>query len=166
MSRNNRGMSFIELILVILIISVLATVSLAIYRSLGYANTKKVASHINDALSKARINTMSKKDTYYLYLYQIDGRLYSKLSTEDGLMVGVYGELTDAEGVAYSRNISLIYRTDSGISHELGDNESICISFIKSSGAFAVNFTELILKSDNNRSTITCVRETGRHWVY
>ena len=76
------------------------------------------------------------------------------------------GELTDAEGTGYSSNISLKYKTDTGISHELGDNESIIISFIKSSGAFATNYSELILESGNNSSVITCIKETGRHWVY
>lgn len=166
MRKNNGGMSFIEMILVIVIIAILSTGGIAIYKSLGYANTKKAATHLNDSLSRARIDTMSKRGMQYLYIYQIDGRLYSKLSTEEGLSVGVYGELTDAEGTGYSSNISLKYKTDTGISHELGDNESISISFIKSSGAFATNYSELILESGNNSSVITCIKETGRHWVY
>lgn len=166
MRKNNRGMSFIELVLIIVIVAVLSTGGIAIYNSLGYANTKKAAGHINDALSRARIETMSKKGFQYLYLYQIGGRLYSKLCTEEGLSVGVYGELTSVEGKSFSRNITLKYKTSTGTSHELGDNESICIYFAKASGAFASNYTELILESGNNSSIITCVKETGRHWVY
>ena len=164
--KKNKGMSFIELILVILIISILTTVGLSIYKSLGYADTKKAASHINSSLSRARIDTMSRREISYLYLYRIDGRLYSKLSTEEGLTVGVYGELTEAEGVGYSRNIILNYKTDTGVSRVLGDYECICISFLKSSGAFAGNYSGLILESGNNNTTIACIKETGRHYIY
>ena len=44
---------------------------------------------------------MSKKGTQYLYLYQIDGKLYSKVSTEGALSVGVPGELTATEGKGF-----------------------------------------------------------------
>lgn len=162
---NNRGMSFIEVILVLIIIAILSTVSIAIYKSLGYTNTKKAANHINDSLSRARIDSMSKREIQYLYIYQIDGKLYSKLSTKEGLRDGVYGELTAAEGMKFSYNITLRYRTDTGINHKLGDNESLYISFVKSSGAFASHYSEIILESGNNTSIITCIKETGRHWV-
>lgn len=165
MKKNNGGMSLIEVILAIAIMSILSTGGIAIYKSLGYANTKKAANQINDSLSRARIDTMSKRGIRHLYLYQIDGRLYSKLSTEEGLSIGVYGELTSAEGIDFSSNITLKYKADTGISHELGDYESICISFVKSSGAFASFYSEIILESGNNTSVITCIKETGRHWI-
>lgn len=165
MRDNNWGMSFIEVIIVLIIIAILSTGSIAIYKSLGYANTKKAAKHINDSLSIARIDTISRRGIQYLYIYQIDGRLYSKLSTEEGLRDGVNGELTGAEGIEFSHNITLKYKTDTGISHELGDNENICISFVKASGAFTSYYSEIILESGNNTSIITCIKETGRHWV-
>ncbi|MDD4113953.1 MAG: hypothetical protein PHC56_13120 [Herbinix sp.] len=166
MRKKNEGMSFIELVLIIVIIAILSTGGIAIYNSLGYAKTKKAANHINDSLSKARIETMSKKGIQYLYLYQIGGKPYSKLSPVEALSIGVYGELTAAEGMEYSPNITLKYKTDTGASHELGDNESICLSFVKSSGAFASNYSEIILESGNDSSTIRCIKETGRHWIY
>ncbi|NLP15822.1 MAG: hypothetical protein GX379_02110 [Clostridiales bacterium] len=165
MRKNNGGMSFIELVLVIVILSLVTTGGIAIYKSLGFANTKKAANLINDSLSKARIDTMSKKGTQYLYLYQIDGKLYSKVSTEGALSVGVPGELTATEGKGFSRNISLRYKTGAGTTHELADDESICLYFAKASGAFVSDYSEIILISGNNSSVITCIKETGRHWV-
>ena len=49
MRKNNGGMSFIELVLVIVILSLVTTGGIAIYKSLGFANTKKATNLINDS---------------------------------------------------------------------------------------------------------------------
>ena len=75
MRKDHRGLSMIELIIVLAVLAILSTGAIGIYRSLGFANTKKAAVYIDNLLTRARLDTMSKKDRPYIYLYQIDGRL-------------------------------------------------------------------------------------------
>lgn len=165
MKKDNRGFSLIEIIVVLAILAILSTGCIYIYQSLGFANIKKTSVSINDSMSKARIYTMSKKDRQYLYLYQIDGKLYSMLSTDSGLSIGSGGGLNTTDGTGYSGDIRLSYKNNSGTLIDLNNDEWICISFHKSSGAFDSCYPEIILKSRNETSLIKCVKETGRHWV-
>lgn len=164
MKKDHRGMSMIELIIVMAIIAIISTGSIAIYSSMGYANTMKAAKLINSKLSKARMDTMSKNQRIYIYLYQIDGKLYSRQAIDGGLSLDHGGGL-DSDEASLLSNISLSYIDHSGVIHKLEDNQWIYISFIKGSGAFDSYYSKLIFKSRNSSSTITCIKETGRHWV-
>ncbi|NLO08262.1 MAG: prepilin-type N-terminal cleavage/methylation domain-containing protein [Clostridiales bacterium] len=165
MRRDHRGISMIEVIIVITILAMLSLGVIGIYNSLGFANTKKAAGHVNNLLSKARIETMSKKDRIYTYIYQIDGRLYSLQSIVDGLNTHSGGGLDVSVGMPFSKNISLFYIDDAGDTHELEDNQWISISFLKDSGAFNSYYSKIIFSSRNDSTYITFIKETGRHWV-
>lgn len=165
MRKDYRGISLIEVLVVLAILAILSTGSIGIYQAMGCANTRKVAVYINDAMSKARIDTLSKKDRKFIYLYQIDGKLYSMVTIDGGLSLDPDGGLDNGEGTYLSSNINLSYKTDSEEIQQLEDNEMICISFLKGSGAFDSYYSEIILESRNNRSTILSIKETGRHWV-
>lgn len=162
--KHNKGMSLIELVVAMVIIAILSTGAISIYKSLNNANTKKIAVSINDSMSRARIYTMSKSDRQYLYLYKIDGKLYSILSANDGLSI-VTGGLNSTDGMYLSDKVNLSYKTPSGTLNNLNDNEWIYISFLKSSGAFDTYYPEIVIKSRNQTSIISCIKETGRHWV-
>lgn len=165
MRKDHRGLSMIELIIVLAVLAILSTGTIGIYRSLGFANTKKAAVYIDNLLTRARLDTMSKKDRTYVYLYQIDGRLYSIQSNDGGLSMDPGGGLSVEEGSPFSRNISLSYIDHSGATCKLEDDQWICISFRRDSGAFDSYYSRLIINSRNSSTEITCVKETGRHWV-
>lgn len=165
MRSENKGISLIEVIIAMAVLAILSIGGIGTYQSLGLANTKKAARVISDDMSKARIYTMSKKDRQYLYIYQIDGRIYTRLATLDGLNTNPGGGLSAAGGQGLSKNINLSYKTASGVYKNLLDNEVICISYNRSSGAFDSHYEEILLESRNQRTVITCVKETGRHWI-
>lgn len=165
MRKDHRGMSLIELVVVITILASLSVGAIGIYNSLGYANTKKAAGQLNNLLSRARIDTMSKKDKTYTYLYQIDGRIYSLQSNEGDLTIDPVGGLDVTGGMPFSRNISLSYVDDLGVIQKLEDGQWIIISFLKSSGAFQSYYSKIIFTSRNEMTAINCIKETGRHWV-
>lgn len=165
MRRDHRGISLIEIVVVITILAILSVGAIGIYNSLGFANTKKAAVHLNNILSRARIDTMSKKDKTYTYLYQIDGRIYSLQSIEGDLTLDPGGGLDSSAGRPFSKNISLSYLDDLGVMRKLEDGQWISISFLKSSGAFQSYYSKIIFTSRSEMAAITCIKETGRHWV-
>lgn len=161
MKSDNKGISLIEIILVVTMIAILSGGSIAIYNSLGFAKTAKAAKLIDDGMSKIRINTMSKTDREYIYLYNISGTVYMKISTE---ATPALANLNAATGTKFSKNISLKYKDSSG-QHSLATGTNICIYFKRVTGAFESDIEYIELISDNNSSIITCIKETGKHWV-
>lgn len=161
MKSNNKGISLIEIILVVAMLAILSTGSITIYKSLGYANTTKAVKLIDDGMSKIRIHTMSRTDKQYLYLYNIGGTVYMKISSE---VNPVLADLNATTGIKFAKNISFRYKDATG-EHSLTSGSNICIYFKRVTGAFDSDIQYIKLSSGNNASQITCVKETGKHWI-
>ncbi len=77
MSKDNRGLSLVELVIVVAIIGILGTM---LFMSTGYiANSaaKSLAGSIKTAIGETRIKTMGKQETaLYIYKDASDGRYY------------------------------------------------------------------------------------------
>lgn len=162
MHKNNKGFSTIELIAVIAILAILTAGTLVIFHQIGYANTMKAAKLIDSELSKVRIETMSREEKQYLYLYNIDGTVYRKASTKANPSEA---GLNAASGTAFSKNISLIYKLEGAGETGLNNGANLCISFDRSSGNFDTSYEFIRLVSANHSSTIAFTKETGRHEI-
>jgi len=127
-----------------------------------YANTKKAANKIDTMLSQLRLETMSKKDKPYLYLYNVEGSIYYKISFNNNETML---ELEKDSNNKLSDSITLLYKTFTIADKSLGKDEKICINFDRSSGAFSTDFVYLSFRNGSNENKITFVKETGKHWI-
>lgn len=163
MIRNdNRGISLVELLAVISILAILATGGISLYRQLGYADTKRAANRVNTAMDEVRMETMSRAHKSYLYLYQINGIYYLKRSIETN---SAAADLDAESGTELSNKISLSYRYAATPEVTLQPGMVLKISFDRSSGMFDQELELIQINSANHTTEITCVPETGRHWV-
>ena len=165
---SNNGFTLIEVIIVIAIISIISTGAILTVSHIGYMNTEKTAKIINMEMETVRMATMTKSESYYLYLYKIDGTLYMKTSTES---MGNNAGLNESSGKKLAVNCSVAYQlfededTEPTGELSLSDGAFLQISFIRSSGAFSSGYKYIKITNGNHSSKIDSIKETGRHLV-
>ncbi len=159
---DNRGISLVELLAVISILAILASGGISVYKQLGYADTKRAANTVNSEMDEVRLETMSRARKPYLYLYKIDGTYFMKRSNET---IPAAAELNTASGTELSNKITLSYRYAASPEVTLEPGMVLKISFDRSSGMFDQELELIQIHSANHTTEITCVPETGRHWV-
>ncbi len=166
MKLNKKAFTLIELIIVLAIMSILTTGIIVGIRSITSANVTDAAKRINSAMSKLRLENMTKTPKSYLYLYNIGGVLYMNVSEQSGVTVG-NGGIDATFGIRLANNVNLSHISFTGIREDIGEGEKIEISFSRSSGAFLSDYESLILTGNGSgkTSTIRCIKETGKHFV-
>ena len=180
MWKNQRGFSLVEAIITIAIIGILAGSSVAMVGHIRYANTKKVAEEVDTALSRLRLDTMTKmgEDKFkYLYIYRWSDGL------ADGYSDGYYVRLLDEDEIpSFDSNANLnsgngtrlcgtnvVFIKDNG--QTVGKGDYICIAY-KKNGLFrfvdedgnVVTNTKSITISGSGTYEIILNEETGRHY--
>lgn len=145
----------------IAILAILSTGTFVTISRIGYANTMKAAKSIDSTMSKLRLETMTKEPKTYLYIYNKDEIIYMKASNEE---VDTDAHLDITTGKKVAQNTVLRYKVDFVVD-TLKNDENICISFKKSSGAFVENYEYIELVNTSKTATIICIQETGGHWV-
>ncbi|MBR5348096.1 MAG: prepilin-type N-terminal cleavage/methylation domain-containing protein [Lachnospiraceae bacterium] len=159
-NKDNRGVTLIELIMVVAIIGVLIGIIVAGF-SLGRNKIGAATNLIDSSLSQARNYTMTRSINYDFKLYEQDGYY----------MVQVGGQ--DPEK-AVETKIPIYYKTYSG-GHESGWTQvagsGITIAFSESSGAMkqvtvGTYYSKLCIGNPSGAyKVITLIFETGKHYV-
>ena len=134
MKKDNRGLSLVELIIVIAIMVILTGL---VATSIGLANSKpadECAKKIEATLQDLRISSMGKYDAY-LEIYKSNNQIYAKqVLTMDGS-----GTTSEKLVVVGAKGVDLTYEFDNSGSYALlSDGSSIKIKYDRSSGAFAI----------------------------
>lgn len=178
MGSSNKGITLVEIIIVLAILSVLAVSTFSGLSYIRYGNAKSCAYQINAALDKIRLDNMSKADKAYLYLYQFNGSYYMRESTGPASAA-----LLNGEGVLLgNRQLGLFYQTSAGSGEqEVGDFGSgtfLGLSFEKSTGELSIHevagvppapsYCNRILIKDRDgtiRYTIHLIQASGKHYV-
>ena len=164
LNKDNRGVTLIELLMVVAIIGVLIGIMAAGF-NLGRSKVGSATNLIDTSLSQARSFTMTRSVNYDFKLY-VDNGYY---------MVQVGG--MDAEK-AMEAKIPIYYKTYSA-GHESGWTQvtggGITIQFSESSGAMKklpgtgsveTYYSKLCIGNPNGSyKTITLIFETGKHFV-
>ena len=168
MWKSQRGMSLVEIIIVIAIAGILTGASVMMFGHIRYANTQKVVETVDTALSQLRASTMSREGRQYLYIYRLSDGCYMKLLADGTVTeVGQSGVL-DEDGTKLCGRGTEILRGD-GTAVE-GD-EFIRVVYTKSglfgTGAGSVPGinTDSIVIRGSGTYTIHLVSETGRHYI-
>lgn len=159
---GNKGVSLIEIIIVIAIIVLASSVTISLVGQLGYARTQKAAKTINITMDKLRMETMSKGISYKLFLYLAEGDLYMKILKEGDAIA-----LNKDSGEKLSADCQVKYQKEGSLEEVLeeGVGKYIAISFSKSSGAFTSDYAWLSITNSKHRSVLQFVKETGKHWI-
>ena len=99
---NQKGVTLVEIILVIAIIGILASTSVMLIGHLRYADTEKAVKAVDSSLDKLQVQTMSKADTPYLYIYHLSDGCYMKIMNDD--VTSFDSSKFDKKGVKLSNN--------------------------------------------------------------
>lgn len=170
MKKNNKGFSMIELIIVIAILGILTGMSTLSINYLKLANTRSAAKKIDSTLSKLKIDTMSKNERPYLYVYNDGGKYYMLYSTKDTLSDAKVNSASG--GTVIGGNAVEIQVEKNDTMHTIGVDKSVRLGFKKGNGAFLPDkdgeyCTKLKVKGKNNSKveyTIILVKDTGKHY--
>ena len=168
MKIDQKGMSLVEIILVIALVGILAGTSVSMIGYVHYANTKKTVEAVDAALDKQQVNAMSKAGKSYLYIYKLSDGYYMKQLTDE--LTTFDGTKLDTNGKKLSGNGTEIYlESESGT---LVDGSSFVRICYKKTGIFdkevlvdgteCTNVEKIVVKG-NGTYTITLVEETGKH---
>lgn len=182
MKRDNRGLSLVELIVVIAIMAIMIGVGILSLSLLFGTQARGCAQRVSSLLNETKTGCLSRFDETMTLAYRTKGT--DKAITSDGYYAEnyVYTINKDAASIAVGGSeirsmgsgkvIITVYLSD-GTSFELGKTRSVTISYNRSTGAFdpvtvdgtqTDDYIEKITFASGARTyTITMVQETGKH---
>lgn len=169
----NRGFTLIELIIVLAIIGILTVGTVLGVGVLGYGNAQSAAGRIKSLSDSVRIENMTKKQPYYLVIYQDvrnDFYISVQTDTDDGRIS------TRTEKLDLNKG-SIRFENDLGsylLSYEPVEGENVSnmleIAYAKATGGITKNSDNRIIKNitlvcGSRSYTIHLVEATGRVYV-
>ena len=160
MKKNDKGFTFIEIVVVIVVIGIVAGISALSLGSLNSASAKNCSSQLNAYISKCRVASLSRA-----------GEVYIKIKMQDGKVIGEYyegGTLKETKTLSNGR-AKVSYKVDE-ITSELSDGQELKLSFNRSTGALNPQTvggedycTDIYITGGTKTYTISIVSATGKH---
>lgn len=164
MRKDKRGMTLVEIIIVIAIIGILAGVSVSLLSNIRYANTKKTVEGICTALDRQRVTAMTKEGNGFLYIYWKDDGCYACTDP------GKYDSVSSAPGTFGAGATKLcgngteITFSSGGSTRQVLNDDLIRIGYRRSGVLDAANTNaEKIMVAGSGTHTITLVASTGKY---
>lgn len=151
--KNNKGMTLIELIVVIGILAVMAGV---LTLGMGFLPAHRISSCTRElklSLNRGRVEAMSRENVVLTILRNGDGTYVIKQNGDKVKNIG-------------SSGISIRYEDSKGKSHDIGAGEKLVLSYDRASGALRPLIREvkddgtLIYESDEAGNYLYCTRIT------
>ncbi len=162
LSKDNQGVTLVELIIVMLIISILAVGTVIGIRSLDSGKTKSTTERIGALLDYVRVLNMSKDKTYYLVIKKEEQAFTAYIQYDEG---GRQNLLTEALKL---KNGEIKYTSHIGEAVVGADTGSLEISFSKE-GSIPVGsggeINSIQISGGGRSRTIHLVAATGKHYI-
>lgn len=148
----------IELIIVIAIIGIFTAVASLSLNYLKAGNVRSAAKTVDSNLSKLKLDTMSKEEKSYMYIYKSGGNYYMYCTTDASPSFSTTpGTKIGNDSVAISVDGTLLQQ-----------GSTCVINYQKGSGAFASAPGKIVFaRADGTGTsyTLTIVKETGKHYI-
>lgn len=158
--KDNRGISMVEMIVIILIIGILSTATIISVGSVHRMNALSCASNINMLLEQTRLRTMSKENgAISLVIYIKDKNYYAAVVTTNGDK-----RVLSDETLLGSEGLNIEFKENNGYIRTINSNDEYEIKFVKGSGAFDTTLNEIIINGQKKVSVLL-VKETGRSYI-
>lgn len=159
---NQKGMTMMEIIIVIGMIGILAGGSVLYLGHVRAANTKKAAEVVDTALNKLQVRTMSKAGTPYLYIYHLSDGCYMKVLEEK--LTSFDNTKLDTDSTKLGSDSISVYMDSETGTQVSGDN-FIRIVYTKASGFGNDTTVSAIVLKGNTTVTIRLRKDTGKHVI-
>lgn len=184
MKQDNRGLSLVELIVVIAIMAVMIGIGILSISLLFGTQARGCVQNVSTMLGETKTGCLSRFDETMTLSYRTKGT--DKAITSDGYYAEnyVYTINKDATSIPVggseirrmgSKKVIITVYLSDGSNFELGTSRSVTISYNRSTGAFdpvivdgtqTDDYIEKITFASGARTyTITMVQETGKHTV-
>ncbi len=165
MRKDNRGISLVEILVVIAIMGVVAAVGLWGLGSLSGRPAQQCAQRIAYSLERHRISSMGKVDAYYTISVDDKGRIIGteglrSTATEPATYVETKSELG-------TNRVKLYYENSAGDRTEVPES-GITFKFDRGSGAFQNSYfpcVRLVAVSGGREVKIELVKLTGKVYL-
>lgn len=162
---DQRGITLVEIIIVIAIIGIFASSAVMMLGHLHYANTQKVVKTLDAALDQLQVQTLSKTGKYYMYVYKLSDGYYMRI-LPDNLSSFDESKLT-ADGTKLCNNTIRLWGIQAGTPTEIKEKDYyVKVSYTK---------TALFNSSDTNideieidgvpKYNLKLVMDTGKHFI-
>lgn len=164
-NRNNKGFTLIELLVVLAVIAACTGIAAASVSTVSYSAAKRCASELDTAISRCRIDAMSRAGSVYLKISRDGGGNVVAEEAENGAAV--------ASDIVGGPRCGVTFTTDAA--HSLGvSGNALYLSFDRETGALRTLLPDgvsdapqqcgSISASGGGRTfTITFVPVTGAH---
>lgn len=164
--KDKKGFTFVEIILVIAMLLILAGGVIIYMGHLRDVNVKRVVNEVDNTLDKLQVRTMSKAKTPYMYIYRLDDGCYMKVIEEK---IDIFDSSKfDKNGTRLGAASIQIYKDNETEENKITGQKFIKIVYNKSSEfnyeTGATNVLSIIFKG-NSKYKIRLIKDTGKHIV-
>lgn len=163
--RDHKGITLVEIIIVIAILGILASTVVGMLGHLHYADTQKVVKTLDTSLDALQVKTMSKTGQFYMYVYKSGGNYYVRTLQKD--LDNFDSSVLNTDGTRLCNDTISIWKVSAAEEKtEVKDMTYIKIAYTKSALFDTTNTnTDKIYIDGVPDYTLTLVKDTGKHFV-